>query len=142
MLELALGFFIALIVLLSFAGIVFLNPLTFRATVSQGHQPLAVDKQEEEEEETEIVVKKDRKEKEEQAFETVEVAHIVVKKCKDLRLRSEAMARVQGAAQMHTPHTPPALPPRAPDNHAAPSRMPTTAITNAPPPPSWSRQAA
>ena len=40
MLDIALGFFIALIVIISFTGLVFLYPLTFRVSVSQGHMAL------------------------------------------------------------------------------------------------------
>ena len=86
MLETALGFFIALIVIISFAGLVFLYPLTFRVSVSTGHLALhtAVPDDEEAAEEAEKEAKR-----ESEVFEYVEAVQIRAVNAKDLRLRAE-----------------------------------------------------
>ena len=89
MLDIALGFFIALIVIISFTGLVFLYPLTFRVSVSQGHMALPTAPEDGGEPEV-AVQEKDEKEK----FEYVEAVLIRVINAKELRLRAEAMARV------------------------------------------------
>ena len=98
MLETALGFFIALIVIISFAGLVFLYPLTFRVSVSTGHLALhtAVPDDEEAAEEAEKEAKR-----ESEVFEYVEAVQIRAVNAKDLRLRAEAMARI------HSERSPP-----------------------------------
>ena len=84
---------IALIVLISFASVVFLYPLTYRATFSHGaHQPLTTVTTEEDDD----PAKAQLADAKAGIFEYVEAAHIVVKGCKDLRLRAEAMARIGG----------------------------------------------
>jgi len=90
MLEVALGFFIALIVIISFTGLVFLYPLTFRVSVSTGH--LALHTAVPDDEEAEEAHKEAKKESE--VFEYVEAVQIRAVNAKDLRLRAEAMARI------------------------------------------------
>ena len=85
---------IGLIVLISCASVVFLYPLTYRATFTHGsHQPLTTVKPPEDEDDPAKAQLADAKAG---IFEYVEAAHIVVKSCKDLRLRAEAMARIGG----------------------------------------------
>ena len=105
MLEVALGFFIALIVIISFTGLVFLYPLTFRVSVSTGHLALhtAVPDDEEAEE-----AKKEAK-KESEVFEYVEAVQIRAVNAKDLRLRAEAMARIH--SERSAARSPPPPPP-------------------------------
>ena len=112
MLETALGFFIALIVIISFAGLVFLYPLTFRVSVSTGHLALhtAVPDDEEAAEEAEKEAKR-----ESEVFEYVEAVQIRAVNAKDLRLRAEAMARI------HSERSPPQSPPPPPPIHTTSS---------------------
>ena len=112
MLETALGFFIALIVIISFAGLVFLYPLTFRVSVSTGHLALhtAVPDDEEAAEEAEKEAKR-----ESEVFEYVEAVQIRAVNAKDLRLRAEAMARI------HSERSPPRSPPPPPPIHTTSS---------------------
>ena len=89
MLDIALGFFIALIVIISFTGLVFLYPLTFRVSVSQGHMALPTAPEDGGEPEVAVQEKKD-----DDKFEYVEAVMIRVINARELRLRAEAMARV------------------------------------------------
>jgi len=90
MLDIAVGFFIGLIVIISFTGLVFLYPLTSRATVSQGH--VALPTAQDEDGAPEVAIK-DRMDGD-HTFDYVEAVLITVKTAKELRLRAEAMARV------------------------------------------------
>eukprot|EP00964_Phaeocystis_antarctica_P010097 scaffold5523_cov58-Phaeocystis_antarctica.AAC.4 len=98
MLDIAVGFFIGLIVIISFTGLVFLYPLTSRATVSQGH--VALPTAQDEDGAPEVAIK-DRMDGD-HTFDYVEAVLITVKTAKELRLRAEAMARVH-SEQPH-PH--------------------------------------
>ena len=93
MMELAVGFLISLIVLISVASLVFLYPLTYRATFSHGSHELVKGADAEDDADASTAVRADA---DAGIFEYVEAAHIVVKGCKDLRLRAEAMARIGG----------------------------------------------
>ena len=125
MLETALGFFIALIVIISFAGLVFLYPLTFRVSVSTGHLALhtAVPDDEEAAEEAEKEAKR-----ESEVFEYVEAVQIRAVNAKDLRLRAEAMARI------HSERSPPRSPPPPPPPPIHTTSSPGASRRACPPP--------
>ena len=124
MLETALGFFIALIVIISFAGLVFLYPLTFRVSVSTG--VLAVHTAVPDDEEAAEEAEKEAK-RESEVFEYVEAVQIRAVNAKDLRLRAEAMARI------HSERSPPRSPPPPPPIHTTSS--PGTSRRACPPQP-------
>ena len=92
MLEIALGFFIALIVIISCTALAFLYPLTLRVSVSQGHVPLQTAPGSDDGGAPEVTVRDNGEGG--HSFEYIEAVLITVKKGKDLRLRAEAMARV------------------------------------------------
>ena len=98
MLEVALVFFIALIVIISFTGLVFLYPLTYRVSVSQGHVALPTAPDDDTAGAPEVAVKEQLVG---HSFEYVEAVLITVKKGKDLRLRAEAMTRVQSRLNIY-----------------------------------------
>ena len=127
MLETALGFFIALIVIISFAGLVFLYPLTFRVSVSTG--VLAVHTAVPDDEEAAEEAEKEAK-RESEVFEYVEAVQIRAVNAKDLRLRAEAMARI------HSERSPPRSPPPPPPIHTTSSAGASRRACPPPAPPS------
>ena len=111
MIEIAIGFFIGLIVIISFTGLVFLYPLTFRTTVSQGHLALPTHRPDDGGA-PEVVVKEKEKQDNTNVFEYVEAVLIRAVHAKELRLRAEAMARVHSERPHpldHHPHLRPLL---------------------------------